>query len=317
MKRGTMFKFSFLLTAFFCLFLFTTDIKAQDVERVFLMENGENITKNLKDAEMTVEKSEKYYTIHITSNKGSTYESKAAENSALLIHKDDIVFFLRYNNKNTEIVQVNPKTAEEKVIKTYGKKYYPKEAYFLNLNLAHVDENYLYYSLTDLKAESDEFKTFDMHRINLENRKTNVVAKGVDREEFTKDRMLYFDPANDLGPMNLYSVKLDGKGKKKLNEWVIKFEIIKNKIYYVSSKEPGGKYYVFSANTDFSKVKKLSNSIKTKEFDNLTIGKITDKKVYYEAFDYSKSENANHCFVIDLKTKKVKKINENMWNIIK
>lgn len=317
MKRGIIFRFSFLLTAFWGLFFFATNIKAQDVEHIFLIEDNKNITKDLLNAKMTIKKSGTHYNIHITANDGSTYDSKAVKNSVLLIYKNDRVFFLRYNKKNTEIVQVNPEMAQERVIKTYGKKYYPKEAYFLNLNLAHADENYLYYSLTDLKAESDEFKTFDMHRINLENRKTNVVAKGVDREEFTKDRMLYFDPANDLGPMNLYSVKLDGKGKKKLNEWVIKFEIIKNKIYYVSSKEPGGKYYVFSANTDFSKVKKLSNSIKTKEFDNLTIGKITDKKVYYEAFDYSKSENANHCFVIDLKTKKVKKINENMWNIIK
>lgn len=314
------FKQSLLFAIFFFLIIFIQNSKAENFKKISLSNEEKEASMDLKASRIKVTQKSKYLDISITTEDGKTYRSKAVLNSHIIVYNNDNIFFIRYNKKNTEIVQVDSATQEEKIIKVYDKKYFPTDEYNLSLWLHQADKNYLYYSLIDLNFKNkDLFNSFHMYRINLDSHNIDLIAKNVGRSIFSKDRMIYTESANDLGPMPLYSVKLSGKASKKLNTRVIDFEIINNKLYYVgtNTKNDTEKYYVFSANTDFSNIKKLSNVIKTKPFENLTIGKITDKKVYYEAFDYSSSESCNYCFIIDLKTKKVKRIEKNLWEVIK
>lgn len=319
MKKRISSFLSLFFIGIFCILINSVIAKAGKQEYISVDKNSpQKTTRQLNNSVLIIETSDKKADITVKSENGDEYVSTFLPESHLIIRDKHKLYFVRYTESKPEIVQYNTDTSEETVLKRFGKEYYLTEPFPLNLILEHTDSKHLYYSLRDIHhIDAENFPVFDIYRIETNTLKGNLVVKDACLTEFVSNRMLYFDCTNDYGPMPLHSVLLNGKNKKTLNQGVLRFQVIKDKIYFVASNLGSDDYYVFRANTDFSKIKKLSKVIKKKPFENLKIGKITDKKVYYEAFDYSESGTCDYCFVIDLKTKKVKRIEKSLWEVIK
>lgn len=298
-----------------CILFGTISAKAGEQEIVVMAYDTKQITKKLIHSILTLKRKNERAVLTVSLKGGKKYSSPLLAYSNLIIYEKNKLYFIRENPSGPEIVEYNTETAKEKILKSYGKKYLLKDSSFQNLVLEHATSDYLYYSLRDLEM-NDYFPVYDVYRVGIDHLKSNLVVKEADRLVFTKNRMIYYDPAGDFGPMQPHSVLLNGKGKKTLKQWVINLRPIKNKLYYVAGEDGSGPFSVYRANNDFTKIEKLSNEIKTEKFDNLYIVKITDKKVYYAAYN-PEDEDHDYYFVIDLKTKKTKKLKGNVWDIVK
>lgn len=294
----------------FCILISSVIAKAGKQEHISVDENSpKKITRQLNTSVLTIETSDKKADITVKSENGDEYVSTFLPESHLIIRDKHKLYFVRYTESKPEIVQYNTDTSEETVLKRFGKKY-RVDGYPLII-LAHTDPKYLYYSLED----PADCTIIGVYRIETTTLKTNLVAKDTGVSiKFTNNRMIYYGYQGDYSPGEIYSVLLNGKDKKTLNQGVLRFQVIKDKIYFVAAKNESDDYYVCRSNADFSKIEKLSNAIKTKYPKYLVIGKITDKKVYYILSSYSERLSDDYYyFVVDLKTKKVRRIEKSLY----
>lgn len=283
-------KFIFIL-GFLFFFLFSYPVRAENIQKIRTYDENSHSAK-IDNAKMELCFDEGDIIMKLIYQNGTSYETELIQGSDIIISDRKTIYFTRYDDQKTLIVRLDTETSKEKVIKSFDKSFYPvTEEFGPNLFLEHLDNNDLYYSLADFskRAKDDQFKNFNVYRLDLKNGKNLLVAKNADYTTFVKDRLIYMK-SEAFDDANLYSVKQNGKDKKTLDFLVSEYKIIKDKIYFIGSKTEHSGLFAFQTDLTFTKTDKISKKIKYKQNQDFNLIEISEKEVLYEIIDSQKGK---------------------------
>lgn len=225
------------------------------------------------------------------------------------------IYYHRIKNNKPQIVYTDATNGKTTVLKTYSKKYAPDPEYYgdITLHLVDMRGSDLYFQLKDIKTKEENFTIYNTYKININTKKVSLVAKDSTDVMLFKNRLIYVNNANDYGPMPMYSVTLNGKDKKTSKYYMIKYEVLNNKLYFAGIKGGfGGNYGLYTAAEKLDNIKKIAD-IKNTGNNMPIVSSITDKEVYYFFSDADNNYKLNF-YKLNLKTKKTISLKEEAYS---
>lgn len=204
----------------------------------------------------------------------------------------NVSYYIVLNDENVHFVQKNTimkfslDSLETIKVVTFSTEPY----------ICDIKENTVFYTVYPKNAVADSVSSLYSYDMDL--KKTSFLAKNVGNCYLGKDRLAYTPATFDVSPTALFSIDYNGKGLKKLADYVMGTKVIDNKLYYCGYKS----YYplkgeIYCCNFDGSDKKKLSK----KKIEAQGIVDITKKYVIFMDDNFQKKK-------MDFKSGKIVKV---------